>query len=98
MSSEIRSLGPHRPGKASSSAGAAQRSVLETIRIGSESRNGGVVARDDEGRMERRAGEFDRGEDRGGPFRIERGRRLVREDDLGTVRERAGDRDPLALA
>src|SRR5437660_12868332 len=98
MSSEIQSLGPRWPGKAPSSAGAAQRSVLESVRIGSESRNGGVVARDDEGRMERCAGEFERGEDRGSPFRIERGRRLVREADLGTVRERAGDRDPLALA
>src|SRR2546422_7190848 len=98
MSSEIRSLGPRWPGKVSSSSGPAQRSVLETIRIGSESWNGGVVARDDEGRMERCAGELERGEDRGGSFRIERGRRLVREDDLGTVRERAGDRDPLSLA
>src|SRR2546430_17526172 len=98
MSSEIRSLGPRWPGKVSSSAGAAQRSVLETIRIGSESWNGGVVARDDEGRMERRAGEFERGEDRGGSFRIEGRRRLVRADDLGAVRERAGDPGPLGPA
>src|SRR2546423_11957226 len=98
MSSEIPSLGLRWPGQVSSLTGPAQRPVLETIRIGSESWNGGVVARDDEGRMERRAGEFERGEDRGGSFRIEGRRRLVREDDLGTVRERAGGRDPLALA
>src|SRR2546426_6665475 len=97
MSSEIRSLGPHRPGKVSSSAGAAQSSVLKTIRIGSESWNGGVVARDDEGRMERCAGELERGEDRGGSFRIERGRRLVPEGGPWAVRERAGGPPPVAL-
>src|SRR5256885_3979015 len=71
MSSEIPSLGLPRPGQASSSAGAAQRPVLETIRIGSESWNGGVVARDDEGRMERCPGEVERGEDRGGFLSLE---------------------------
>src|SRR2546427_12963662 len=96
MSSEIRSLGPHRPGKVSSSAGAAQSSVLKTIRIGSESWNGGLGARDDEGRTERRAGGFERGGDRRGSLCVQGGRRPLRGEELGARGGRRAGRHPAA--
>src|SRR2546423_10882497 len=98
MSSEIPSLGLRWPGQVSSSAGAAQRSVLETIRIGSESWNGGVVARDDEGRMERCAGELERGEDRGGSLCLERGRRPAPAGSPWAALARAGRPPPFCPA
>src|SRR5438132_772404 len=58
----------------------------------------GIVGRDDEGRMVGGAGELERFEDRGGPVRVQRGGRLVREDDLRAVRQGAGDGDTLRLS
>jgi len=57
----------------------------------------GVMARDDQRRVEGGAREFERHEDRRGSFRVQCRGRFVRQDHLGTVRESPGDGDPLAL-
>src|SRR2546430_13809685 len=62
-----------------------------------EPRDRSVVARDDESRAEGRPGDFERGEDRGAPFPIQRGGRLIGQDYLWTVRKGTSHRNALRL-
>src|SRR5438445_12290591 len=84
--------------KALPSAVPGEDAVFETIRGCWNTSDLRVVTREHDGGVERGARDRERLEDRGGPLRIQRGGRLVREEDLRPVREGPRHRDPLRFA
>src|SRR5207245_7706300 len=80
------------------SGDARQGAGVQSIRGRAESLHIGIVGRDDKGRVIGGAGELERVEDRGGPVRVQRGGRLVREDDPRAVRQGPSDGDSLRFS
>ena len=71
---------------------------MTAISIGEQRRLGEVVGDEHRGRVRRREGRRQLAGRRGGRARVERGERLVEEDQLRLARERPRQRDALALA